>query len=140
MAAAGDLGCWGPWFWKTLAFGDLGCFCGPWLLATLVVGVFSVSYIKEEKRCAKKDVLKKIRKAEKSLGNYIKKPHKDELINLEFIRKKIVAKKEIFIGDKFTSKNLTTKRSKNGLPASSWKKILGKRAKKRFRLNEGVIN
>ena len=31
--------------------------------------------------------IKKIRKAEKSLGNYIKKPHKDELINLEFIRK-----------------------------------------------------
>lgn len=84
--------------------------------------------------------IKKIRKAEKSLGNYIKKPHKDELKNLEFIRKKIVAKKEIFIGDKFTSNNLTTKRSKSGLPASSWKKILGKRAKKRFRLNEGVIN
>ena len=81
--------------------------------------------------------IKKIRKAEKSLGNYIKKPHKDELINLEFIRKNC-CKKKIFIGDKFTSKNLTTKRSKNGLPASSWKKILGKRAKKRFRLNEGV--
>ena len=40
--------------------------------------------------------IKKIRKAEKSLGNYIKKPHKDELINLEFIRKKNCCKKRNF--------------------------------------------
>ena len=76
--------------------------------------------------------IKKIRYAEHSLGEYQKKPLKDELINKKFIRKKIVAKKKILPGDKFTINNLITKRSINGLPASDWKKIIGKKSKKKF--------
>tara|TARA_B100001559_G_scaffold293689_1_gene274899 strand:+ start:31 stop:1041 length:1011 start_codon:yes stop_codon:yes gene_type:complete len=83
--------------------------------------------------------IKKIRKAEKSIGFYFKKPQKDELINLNFIRKKIVAKKEIFPGDIFSANNLITKRSRNGLPASFWKKILGKKSKKKYKFNQGIL-
>ena len=82
--------------------------------------------------------IKKIRYAEHSLGEYQKKPLKDELINKKFIRKKIVAKKKILPGDKFTINNLITKRSINGLPASDWKKIIGKKSKKKFIENQGV--
>ena len=63
---------------------------------------------------------------------------KDELINKKFIRKKIVAKKKILPGDKFTINNLITKRSINGLPASDWKKIIGKKSKKKFIENQGI--
>ena len=82
--------------------------------------------------------IKKIRYAEHSLGEYQKKPLKDELINKKFIRKKIVAKKKILPGDKFTINNLITKRSINGLPASDWKKIIGKKSKKKFIENQGI--
>ena len=82
--------------------------------------------------------IKKIRYAEYSLGEYQKKPLKDELINKKFIRKKIVAKKKILPGDKFTINNLITKRSINGLPASDWKKIIGKKSKKKFIENQGI--
>ena len=82
--------------------------------------------------------IKKIRYAEYSLGRYQKKPLKDELINKKFIRKKIVAKQKIFPGDKFTTSNLITKRSIYGLPASDWKKIIGKKSKKKFIENQGV--
>ena len=86
------------------------------------------------------EFIKKIRQAEKSLGKYSKLPQKEELVNLKFIRKKIVAKKEILIGDKFTIENLITKRSSYGLPASHWKKIIGKRSKKKYKTNQGIRN
>ncbi len=85
------------------------------------------------------EFIKKIRKAEKSLGSYFKKPHKEEIVNLKYIRKKIVAKKEILPGDKFTNKNLITKRSTDGLPASHWNQILGKKSRKKYKLNQGII-
>lgn len=82
--------------------------------------------------------IKKIRHAEQSLGNYLKKPSKDELINKKYIRKKIVAKKEILPGNKFTSSNITTKRSQDGLPAINWKKIIGKKSKRKYMENQGI--
>ena len=63
---------------------------------------------------------------------------KDDLFNKKIIRKKIVAKKKILPGDKFTINNLITKRSINGLPASDWKKIIGKKSKKKFIENQGI--
>ena len=85
------------------------------------------------------DFIIKIRLAEKSLGEFNKKPKKDELINIRYIRKKIIAKKNIKLGEKFTNKNLTTKRSAVGIAASNWKKILGKKSKKNYKLNQGII-
>ena len=85
------------------------------------------------------EFVKKIHQAENSLGKYLKKPQKEELININYIRKKIVAQREILPGDKFTIKNLITKRSSYGLPASQWKKVLGKISKKKYRFNQGII-
>jgi len=82
--------------------------------------------------------IKKVRNAERSLGDYLKKPQKDEIVNMEFIRKKIVAKKDISIGDVFTSRNLITKRSSEGLSASYWSKILGKKSNKKYKINQGI--
>ena len=72
------------------------------------------------------------------MGKYFKKPLKDELINKKFIRKKIVAKKKILPGDKFTISNIITRRSSEGLPAVNWKKILGKKSKRKYLENEGI--
>ena len=82
--------------------------------------------------------IRKIKNAEQSLGNYLKKPSKDELINKKYIRKKIVAAKEISPGDLFTSKNITTKRSLDGLPAMNWYKIIGKKSKRKYMENQGI--
>ena len=82
--------------------------------------------------------IRKIKYAEQSLGNYFKKPSKDELINKKYIRKKIVAKREISPGDKFTISNITTKRSLHGLSAINWKKIIGKKSKRKYMENQGI--
>ena len=82
--------------------------------------------------------IKKIRQAEKSLGQYNKEPKKDELLNKKFIRKKIVAIKEILAGDKFSLDNIITKRSLSGSPASLWKKLIGKKSKRNYKKNQGI--
>ena len=64
--------------------------------------------------------LKKISQTKELLGTSEKKPTKDEIINSNFVRKKIINKKEINIGEKFTSKNLITKRSKYGTDSIYW--------------------
>ena len=82
--------------------------------------------------------IKKIRLAENALGDLSKKPKKDELENLKYIRKKIIAKKIIKTGDIFSTKNLITKRSTDGIAASNWSKILGTKSKKNYKANQGI--
>ena len=76
--------------------------------------------------------------AEEALGEFNKKPQKEELINLKYIRKKIVAKKNIKTGEIFSKNNLTTKRSLDGIAASNWSRILGMRSKKNYKINQGI--
>ena len=83
--------------------------------------------------------VKKIRLFEKSLGKYHKKPHKQELTISKVVRKKILAKKNIFKNQKFSLINLTTKRSNRGLDASLWDKLIGKKAKKNFKKDQAII-
>lgn len=84
------------------------------------------------------EFIKKIRNIEKSLGKYLKQPQKKELLNLKFVRKKIIAQKDIFTGEIFTDNNIITKRSSRGLSASYWSKIIGTRAKKEFKKNQAI--
>ena len=79
-----------------------------------------------------------IRSIESTLGNNIKEPYSAELKNLKFIRKFIVAKKKIQKGEKFTDKNITTKRAIVGISASRWEWVIGKKAKKDFLYDENV--
>ena len=84
------------------------------------------------------NLVKCIRNIELILGKNVKKPSLAELKNLKFARKFIVAKKKIIKGEKFTDKNVTTKRALAGIPASKWKWLLGKKAKKFFVYDENI--
>jgi N,N'-diacetyllegionaminate synthase len=84
------------------------------------------------------EFVKKIRNIEKSLGKYSKQPNKKELLNLKFVRKKIIAQKNISIGEIFNDNNIITKRSSRGLSATCWSKIIGKRSKKEFKKNQAI--
>ncbi len=82
--------------------------------------------------------VKGIRGVELILGKSIKKPHSTELKNLKFIRKFIVANKNIKKGEKLSEKNITTKRAVVGIPASKWNLVIGKKAKKKFLYDENI--
>tara|TARA_B100001063_G_scaffold239717_1_gene263656 strand:- start:1114 stop:2127 length:1014 start_codon:yes stop_codon:yes gene_type:complete len=86
------------------------------------------------------NLVKGIRNIESTLGNYLKEPSSAELKNSKFVRKFIVAKKKIKKGEKFSEKNLTTKRALVGIPASKWDFMIGKKAKKNFIDNENIKN
>jgi len=79
-----------------------------------------------------KKLVKKIRLLEESLGEYNKRPYKEELSNIKFSRKYIVAKNKIIKGQIFTNKNLITKRSGIGISAERWDSIIGKKSKFNF--------
>ncbi len=82
--------------------------------------------------------VKGIRSVELILGKSIKRPYSEELKNLKFIRKFIVANKNIKKGEKLSEKNITTKRAKVGIPASKWDLVIGKKAKKNFLYDENI--
>ena len=82
--------------------------------------------------------VKGIRSVELILGKSIKRPYPEELKNLKFIRKFIVANKDIKKGEKLSEKNITTKRAKVGIPASKWDLVIGKKAKKNFLYDENI--
>jgi len=82
--------------------------------------------------------VKGIRDVETILGKSVKKPYSAELKNLKFIRKFIVANKNIKKGEKLSEKNITTKRAEVGIPASKWNLVIGKKAKKRFLYDENI--
>lgn len=77
-----------------------------------------------------------IRNVEKAFGNGLKIPSEIEKKNIEIVRKSIVAKAEIKKGDFFTEKNLTVKRPGNGISPMMWDEIIGKSAKKDFKIDE----
>lgn len=73
-----------------------------------------------------KALVRSIRNIEKSIGNPKKIPSKAEYENILIVRKSIVAKQKIKIGEKFTENNITTKRPANGLSPMFWDQIIGK--------------
>ncbi len=82
--------------------------------------------------------VQEIRNVEIILGNSVKKPYSAELKNLKFIRKFIVANRNIKKGEKLSEKNITTKRAVVGIPASKWNLVIGKKAKKNFLYDENI--
>ena len=77
-------------------------------------------------------MVRSIRNVEKCIGNGKKIPSPSEKSNIKAARKSIVASKNIYKGEVFTSFNLTTKRPGDGLTPMLWKKILGRKAKKNY--------
>lgn len=82
------------------------------------------------------ELVKKIRQVEKILGDGIKKPQKSEIENIKVVRKSIVARELIKIGEKFTIKNITTKRPGTGISPMKWKSIIGKKSKYNYQKDE----
>ncbi|MCL5030121.1 MAG: N-acetylneuraminate synthase [Bacteroidetes bacterium] len=77
-----------------------------------------------------------IRNIEEALGNGIKKPPKSEIININIVRKSIVAKKTIRKGEILTEENLTVKRPGNGISPMRWDEIIGTSAGKDYTEDE----
>lgn len=86
-----------------------------------------------------KQMVKAIRKIEKSIGNGIKSPSPSEKKNINIVRKSIVASKSIKKGDIFNSDNITVKRPGNGLNPMMWDYVIGRKAKMDFIEDEYII-
>lgn len=79
-----------------------------------------------------KNMVEQIRIVEKMLGSNIKKPTKEESLKKTLIRRYCVAKQNISKGDTITLANISYKRvlnSVNGIEASNFDKIFGKKVK-----------
>lgn len=86
-----------------------------------------------------KQMIELIRYTELSLGTEKIKITRSEKKNIKFVRKSIVASKEIKKGEKFSEDNLTVKRPFNGISPIFWNKVIGKKAKKNFKYDEPII-
>jgi sialic acid synthase SpsE len=83
-----------------------------------------------------KDLVKKIKLANLIMGSQKKKVQNCEKRNINIVRKFLVAKKNIFKNEKFTFSNLTCKRSSKGVSPMNLRKILGKKSKKRYLIDQ----
>tara|TARA_B100000780_G_C21084753_1_gene436979 strand:- start:559 stop:1551 length:993 start_codon:yes stop_codon:yes gene_type:complete len=83
-----------------------------------------------------KQMVKSIREIEISLGSSKKSITKSEAENRKIIRKSLVAQKYIYKGQKFSKKNIISKRPAGGISPMNFQKILGKKAKKDFKPDE----
>ncbi|MDC0059876.1 N-acetylneuraminate synthase [Pelagibacteraceae bacterium] len=79
-----------------------------------------------------------IRKTEKYLGSGEKNVTKSEKENKNLVRKSIATLKNIKKGEKFSESNLTTKRPGYGISAMKWDEIIGKKAKRNYKINEFI--
>jgi len=83
-----------------------------------------------------KAMVSAIRNIQKALGSCKKKPSPSESINIDIVRKSIVASQSIKKGDKLSSKNITTKRPGTGINPMKWDEIIGTFAKKDYRMDD----
>lgn len=79
-----------------------------------------------------------LRKIECSLGNGIKQVSESEKANVNIVRKSIVAAVDIKKGEKFTEKNLTTKRPGNGISPMRWDEVVGITANRDYEADEMI--
>lgn len=77
-----------------------------------------------------------IRRVEKALGSFEKKPTTVEQKNKVIVRKSIVAARAIRRGEVLSEENLAVKRPGNGISPMKWDAVLGKKAKKLFQEDE----
>ncbi len=85
-----------------------------------------------------KNMILSIRNIEKAMGSFVKKITGSERKNILFARKSIVAKRNIFKGEKFSKHNLTVKRPGNGISPMMWMKIINKKSKRKFKIDDQI--
>ena len=86
-----------------------------------------------------KNMVRDIRRCELMLGSNKKIITNSEIKNIKKIRKGIYAKKNIFIGEKFSEKNICIKRPYNGSRIENFKKIIGNKSLKCYQLDDGIF-
>lgn len=86
-----------------------------------------------------KNYVKLIRNTSLLLGSNKKMPTISEKKNMKLVKKSIVANLNIKKGDIFSEENLSCKRPALGLSPYYWKSVLGKRAKKDYKIDDLII-
>jgi N,N'-diacetyllegionaminate synthase len=77
-----------------------------------------------------------IRNIEKALGSSKKKPSSSESINIEVIRKSIVASQNIEKGEMLTLNNITVKRPGTGISPMKWNEIIATIATRDYKMDD----
>jgi len=83
-----------------------------------------------------KSMVDAIRNIEKAMGDGVKRPAISEKSNIDIARKSIVANKEIKKGQIFSENNITTKRPGTGTSPMEWDFIIGKVAKRDYKIDD----
>jgi len=83
-----------------------------------------------------KAMVSAIRNIEKALGGNEKKPSPSEGINIDIVRKSIVATKTIKKGELLSNDNISTKRPGTGLSPMKWDEVIGTVASKNYQSDE----
>lgn len=84
------------------------------------------------------EVINGIKFSQKTLGKKEKKCTASEKKNKRVVRKSIYAFKDIKKGEIFNEKNLITLRPDNGVSASEWENVIGKKSKFYFKKNQKI--
>ena len=83
-------------------------------------------------------MIKAIRNIEVALGDGIKSPTSSERKNLSAVRKSIVAKCKIELGETFSNRNLEVKRPGDGVSPMNWDLIVDQKANREYQINEMI--
>ncbi len=86
-----------------------------------------------------KAMVNSIRNVERAMGNGIKQPNASEAKISQVVLKRIVAAKEINVGDVFSSENLTYKRSSKGLSTLYWDLVCGTMSTRHYNIDDSII-
>ena len=79
-----------------------------------------------------------IRNVEKALGDGVKRASHSEEKNKLIARKSLVAIKEITVGELFDADNIGVKRPGNGISPMYWDEIMGRPARRAFKVDEQI--
>jgi N,N'-diacetyllegionaminate synthase len=77
-----------------------------------------------------------IRNIEKALGSSKKNPSPSESVNIEVVRKSIIANQNIKKGDLLTDQNIAVKRPGGGISPMQWDEVMGTAASKDYNADE----
>jgi N,N'-diacetyllegionaminate synthase len=86
-----------------------------------------------------KSMVRAIRNIEKAMGSFEKDPSPSESVNVDIVRKSIVASQEIRKGDMLTDKNITVKRPGNGVSPMQWDDVIGMMAIKDYKIDDLIL-
>jgi N,N'-diacetyllegionaminate synthase len=83
-------------------------------------------------------MVRAIRNIEVALGDGVKRLTPSEERNITVARKSVVASVGVSLGEKFTEKNIGTKRPGTGISPMQWDKLIGQIAKREYTPDEFI--